>query len=138
MLLVYAGCGSSSIHGIGLFAQEFIAAGTPTWIFQPGFDLILTEAAVLNLSPNAQKQVKYYAFFNPQKQVYILSSDDDRFTNHSDDPNTRLADDRFVAVRNIYPGEEITCDYQELGWTEFLGNASNPASKALFSSICQS
>ncbi|MGE0132837.1 MAG: SET domain-containing protein-lysine N-methyltransferase [Blastocatellales bacterium] len=41
---------------------------------------------------------------------------DDRFTNHSDDPNMRADGDfTYVAARDIQAGEEITCDYWALG-----------------------
>ena len=39
MLLVKTKIGPSKIAGIGLFADEFIAKGTPVWKFEPGFDL---------------------------------------------------------------------------------------------------
>jgi SET domain-containing protein len=43
-----------------------------------------------------------------------MSSDDDRFTNHSNDPNTHMVGNHAVATRDIQPGEELTDDYTEL------------------------
>lgn len=43
MLLVKTKIGPSKIHGIELFAAEFIKRGTPTWQFTPGFDLELNK-----------------------------------------------------------------------------------------------
>ena len=121
MLLVNARMGPSQIHGFGSIAQEFIPVGTITWRFQPGFDLELTEEQVEALSPTARAQVRYYAFFDPARRLYFLCSDDDRFTNHSETPNQRMEGDVSIATRDIEAGEELTCDYRELGWTEFLG-----------------
>jgi uncharacterized protein len=119
MLLVNARMGPSCIHGMGLIAKEFIPAGTRVWEFRPDFDLILTEEQLATLSPAAQEQVRYYSYgnYDPANRVYILSSDDDRFTNHSDTPNTAMEGSVrvTVAVRDILPGEEITWDYRP--WT---------------------
>ena len=40
MLLVKTRLGASAIHGIGLFADEFIPKDTVTWRFTPGLDQI--------------------------------------------------------------------------------------------------
>ena len=39
MLFVKTRLGESLLHGIGLFADEFIARHTVLWKFTPGFDL---------------------------------------------------------------------------------------------------
>ena len=121
MLLVNAQCGPSLIHGLGLIAQEPIAAGTRTWEFRPGFDITVSEAASLTLSVPARRQLRFHAYFDLVKRVFVLSGDDDRYTNHSPEPNIRMLGDYTEAIRDIAEGAEITCDYRELGWTEFLG-----------------
>ena len=50
----------------------------------------------------------------------MLSSDDDRFTNHSDDPNTKCQGQSTFAVRDIQEGEEITNNYRELVMLKFI------------------
>ena len=117
MLLVNARVGVSRIHGLGLIAQQFIAQGTRVWWFQAGFDLMIDEVAMQALSTTAQAQVRHYAFYDPQRRVYVLSGDDDRFTNHAEDANTRERGgyDSF-ASRDIQAGEEITWNYQ--GWID--------------------
>ncbi len=119
MLLVNARAGVSKIHGIGLIAQEFIPKGTRIWRFQSGFDLMLSEEQLQPLSAPAQQHVRYYAFYDPEKRAYVLSGDDDRFTNHSDEPNTEnvytgAGDFETSASRDIQAGEEITWNYR--GW----------------------
>ena len=42
MLLVKTHIAPSQIHNLGLFADEFIPAGTEVWRFTPGYDLELT------------------------------------------------------------------------------------------------
>ncbi len=119
MLLVNAKAGPSRIHGIGLIAQEFIPKGTVVWEFLPGFDVLIPEADLERLSPAAREQAIYWSYFHLATRTFVMSSDDDRFTNHSDDPNTRAVGDCTVAVRDIQPGEEITNDYNELVMLNF-------------------
>jgi len=117
MLHIEANAGVSSIHGIGLFAAQFIPAGTVIWRFQAGFDVELSDEDLALLTPAAQKQVSRYAYSYPRSRRYFLSSDDDRFTNHSDTPNTHFVDGCTIAARDIEPGEELTTDYREFGMT---------------------
>ena len=43
MLYVKTKIGQSKIHGMGLFADQFIKKGTIIWKFTPGFDLKFTK-----------------------------------------------------------------------------------------------
>lgn len=88
VLLVNASARPSELHGIGLIAREFIPCGTQIWIINPDFDRLLSEEEFQALSPVAQQQVKHYAYFCNTQRKYVLSADDDRFTNHSENPNT--------------------------------------------------
>ena len=111
MLLVNARAGLSEIHGIGLIAKEFIPKGTLIWRFQEGFDLVISEEEMSKLSGPARDQVIWYAYYDKVDKEYILSSDDDRFTNHSDTPNSANIGDDTYAIVDIEPGTEITWDY---------------------------
>lgn len=113
MLMVHARKGPSSIHGVGLIASEFIAAGTTVWAFHPGFDSKISERVLSALSEEARSQVLHYAFYDAPARRWVLSADDDRFTNHSDDANTAEIDGGYdsVATRDIRPGEELTWNY---------------------------
>lgn len=123
MLLVKARAGISKIHGIGLIAREFIPRGTRVWRFEPSFDLVFTGEQVLSLPSGTRDQVLWYAYHDTTKNIYVLSGDDDRFTNHSDDPNTQDEDHRTYAasyaIKDIQPGEEITWDYRPWGGVGF-------------------
>lgn len=115
MLMVYARAGESSIHRLGLIAKQFISVGTVIWEFTPGFDLEIPEGKLDLLSAPAREQVVYYSYFKRTSKSYLLSSDDDRFTNHSNQPNAKFIEDCTIALRDIAADEEITIDYCELG-----------------------
>ena len=121
MLLVKARAGPSRIHGLGLIAQEPIAAGKKVWEFTPGFDSTIHENDLHAMSATTRDQVRHYSYCHIRAASFVLSGDDDKFTNHSSDPNTGPQHDFFVALRDIMAGDEITCDYSELGrFPEFL------------------
>lgn len=117
MLLVKTKIGPSSIHGIGLFADEFIKKGTVIWKFNPTFDLRFDASQLDSLSEAARKQFLNYAYFNPRMQKYVLCFDDCRFINHSEHPNCLEVpsggpeEGLDIAAWDIQKGEELTCDY---------------------------
>ncbi|MBI2514707.1 SET domain-containing protein [Candidatus Wolfebacteria bacterium] len=114
MLLVKTKIGPSKIHGIGLFADEFIPKDTPTWEFTPGFDVILTEEDVSKLPPLARGAFLHYCYKDLDWNKYILCSDDGRFMNHADDPSTGYIpaiSEWDIALRDIQLGEELTYNY---------------------------
>ena len=126
MLLVDAHVGVSEIHGLGLISGQIISAGTTIWQFQPGFDVAVTEAEYGNLPPNARRAIDYYSYHCKIAGMHVLSSDDDRFTNHSADPNSIFVDGVTIAVRDIQPGEEVTMNYNEFGVLPALPRALWP------------
>jgi len=117
MLRVHATAQPSLIHGQGLFAHQHIKAGETIWAFDPPFDVRYTENELRNLSPHAQRQVLYYSSFENDCGCYLLTGDDDRFINHSDTPNATDGGNTITAIRDILPGEEITLDYRQLGYS---------------------
>lgn len=62
MLLVKTKIGHSKIHGIGLFANEFILKDTPIWKFVPGFDLEFSEEEVSVLPTPARAFLLHYGY----------------------------------------------------------------------------
>ncbi len=128
MLLVKTTLAPSPIHGSGLFSNEPIASGTDVWRFQEGFDLEKTPAEVAALPTVAQDWFKKYGYLDHHIDQYILSFDDARFMNHSDDPNVRPDYNRHrcavgIAVRDIAKGEELTINYRELEHSSWLSPA---------------
>lgn len=116
MLLVRTQIRHSPIHGIGLFADELIPAGTVIWEYTEQFDLLFEAESLASLSDHARFLVEKYSYFEEALGRLVLCGDDARFMNHADLPN---ADDLpgmlTVAASDIAPGEEITCDYNKLG-----------------------
>lgn len=114
MLLVKTKVKNSDLHGLGLFADEFIPKDTIIWKLNPSFDLLLGKD-LYNLSETAKKQVLHYAYFDNNYNKYVLCSDDARFFNHSNTPNCLDkmigGEDLTIAARDILEGEELTSDY---------------------------
>ncbi len=118
MMLVKTEKRKSEIHGMGLFAAEFIRAGTPTWRFTPGLDLALHPAVLQSLNSHNLPWLLTYAYWDIRTGLYVLCADDARYMNHSDTPTVVGDYDREpvfgmdIAARDIEEGEELTCDYR--------------------------
>lgn len=108
----------SKIHGLGLFADEFIAKGTVIWQYHE-LDRKFTEAELAQLPNIARELIDNYCYHSDVDGTYVLCFDDARFINHSPNANTetRALPDQpeglEVAKRDIQPGEEIVCDCRE-------------------------
>ena len=79
MLLVKTKIAKSSIHGIGVFADQPIKKGTVIWKFMPEFDISFSKQEVEKLSNPAKEQFYHYAYFDKKYGKYVLCSDDARF-----------------------------------------------------------
>ena len=116
MLLVKTKLDVSPIHGIGLFAAEFIPEYTIIWKFNPCIDLRLCAEQIEQLPASCGEQIRKYTYREIHTGLYVLCGDDARFFNHSDEPNCldfyhNEEEDLTVANRNINAGEELTCNY---------------------------
>lgn len=116
MLLVKTRLGMSDIHGIGLFAAEFIREGTVVWRSHPAVDIRLAEEQILGLPEPCREQIQKYSYREKHSGLYVLCGDDARFFNHSAEPNCidvfgGEGEDLTVAARDVEQGEELTCDY---------------------------
>lgn len=115
MLKVRTRLAKSTVHGIGLFADELIPGGMVVWEFDPCFDVVFSREDLDALSCPARAQVEKYSYFERELGAYVLCGDDARFMNHCAAPNTAEARGmRTLAARAIAVGEEITCDYASL------------------------
>lgn len=117
MLCVKTKIKESSIHGIGLFADEFIKKGTVIWRFTPGFDLKLTEEEILKLPEAVQIYLSRYMWKSKKSGKYCFSSDNGKFFNHSNDQNcsSEYFDEEeeslVIALKDISLEEELTDNY---------------------------
>lgn len=99
--------------GFGVVATEFIPKGTITWA-SDGLDQIISPGRVPDFPECMRAYIDKYAYKNGGGDL-ILCWDHSRFINHSCHP-TSLAPgfDIEIAVRDIYPGEQVTDDYGTL------------------------
>jgi SET domain-containing protein len=115
MLLVRTRLEKSAVHGIGLFADQFIPKGTTLWRFHPTVDTKHSLDQLSEVAPPSLEQLRRYTYREKYSGLYVLCGDDARFFNHAKNPNCIDVDDGqegiTVAVRDIQPGEEMTCDY---------------------------
>lgn len=127
MFLIKTCLDKSPIHGIGVFAVTGIPGGAPVWRFEPLFDKTIREADLARFPEHVQEHVRIHAEHFPELGVYRLSSDEDKYMNHSSDPNLRVTEDDFlVATRDIAPGEELTIDYGQIGMIHHIVKEIDP------------
>jgi len=112
MLRINTYISESVIHGLGLFAAEPVSAGTVIWRFDPPFDVTFVKDTLGVLPPPARELVEKYAYFEKALNQYVLCGDDARFMNHSTTPNTEERTRFTIALRDIKPSEELTCNYE--------------------------
>lgn len=103
--------------GIGVVATEFIPKGTITWIFDP-LDQTFTPDEIQAFEPMYRNFIDKYTY-RDHLGNYVLCWDHARFMNHSYNANCISTAYNFeLAVRDIYPGEELTDDYGYLNLSE--------------------
>jgi uncharacterized protein len=103
--------------GYGVFATAPIPRGTVVWVLCR-LDRILTPAELAALPLPYLPIVEKYAYVNGD-QNQVLCWDHARYLNHSCRPSMRGLGSEFeIAVRNITPGEHITCEYGALNLTQ--------------------
>jgi uncharacterized protein len=105
MLCVRCYVSNSIVHGMGVFASQFIAKGTEVWKFDPRIDSLLSPEQV------QERQTLRYVFWDNKYQAYIKCGDAAIFTNHSFAPNVGYIDGKWGALRDITAHEEIYEDY---------------------------
>jgi hypothetical protein len=115
MLLVETYVGPSTIEGVGVFASSRITAGTLIWKFVPRFDISISKEELEAFpSPVYNLMIRYAYPHHESPDVLIIESDNGRFMNHSDLPNTDFKPQiEGYAVCDIEPGEELSCDYRD-------------------------
>jgi SET domain-containing protein len=125
MLLVDVYLEKSPIQGIGVFAKNHIASGTLIWKLDPRFDRIIEVEVYESQTGPVKSYLDRYAYPDRRNaNCIVFEADDARYMNHADEPNCDVsAPEESYALRDIAPGEELTCDYNlffEAGF-DFLG-----------------
>ncbi len=110
MLTVKTYIDKSLVHGIGLFAAEFIPKDTLIWKLNRDLDLIISQNEYDKLSTLSKEHFDWFAYYSENRGGWILCFDNAKFVNHSKTPNTYRVGDT-IALHDIQIGEEITEDY---------------------------
>lgn len=113
MMTVRCYLAPSAIEGLGVFATQTIAQGEVIWKFDPVFDHIFPVSYILDQPDHVKEFLERYTYVHPtDPELMVLDSDEGRFMNHSDQPNTDFTNPEVgIALRDILAGEELTCDY---------------------------
>ncbi len=99
--------------GYGVFATALIPRGAITWV-RDDFDILLGKDEFERLKPIYRPLADKYAYLDAEG-VYVLCWDIAKYVNHSCDPSCLGGTEEFeVAVRDVLPGDELTCDYATL------------------------
>ncbi|MGI8526682.1 MAG: SET domain-containing protein [Pseudolabrys sp.] len=110
MLLVKTYLGQSKIHGLGVFAGEYIRKGAKVWCFVEGFDRAWSPREFARLPKSARDFIQHHGY-RVDGEI-LLTVDLDRHINHSETANTGWRTGHIVALRNIPKGAEITNNYR--------------------------
>lgn len=103
--------------GYGVFATKFIPKGTITWALDE-LDQTFNETYVNSLNTVQRQNLLKYCYRDNQGK-YVLCWDIAKFVNHSFNANCISTAYEFeVAIRDIYPGEQLTDDYGYLNVDE--------------------
>jgi len=105
--------------GHGVFATRFIPRGTLVWTLCD-FDIRLSPGRVAAAEPAYRRIIDTYAYGDAGGDR-ILCWDHGRYVNHSCDPAMlSVGPDCEIAVRDLHPGDELTCEYGTLNLVEPL------------------
>ena len=128
MLLIDHYVAKSTIHGLGVYSADFVPEGQKVWEFHPAINRIISEAELEGLPRYVRSLIEARAEYLMEERAFLTSLDGDQFVNHSDNPNTEKNGAEWFAARDIYPGDEITCDYRQtlvLGYDPETGKPHN-------------
>ena len=103
-------------RGIGVFATEFIPAGTRVTGFKRTFYNEQQVREILDKLHSHKERCDWLDHIYGLNGMVVIDHDDGGFLNHSDNPNIYMDDvdnSKDFASRDIFPGEELTEDYRQ-------------------------
>jgi len=105
----------SAIHGVGVFANHDIDAGTRLDMFEEDTRFLPaapSDAAKRLLDTLSVAGEDGHGYYCPRNFTSVAVG---WYLNHSDNPNAGHTDWEYFALRSIKHDEEITIDYRTLG-----------------------
>lgn len=118
MLKVKTSIKPSPINNVGCFLEEPVKKGQVIWEFDTTFDILLSPVEYEALDRRQKEFVDHYGYLDKLqfKGYYVIHSGNDRFMNHSDNPNTIGTEDaglshKMIAAMDMTAGTELTCNY---------------------------
>jgi hypothetical protein len=138
-------------YGHGIYAKEFIPAGTVWWKEQVGINVLLVsrnqyktlcdserDSEISPYSHALWDMISNFCPYCSDRDSLVLIMDNGRYVNHSDEPNSRWKDGVCVALRDIAPGEEIFENYNAYDkycwpepWDDFSEDVINSVDESL-------
>jgi len=121
---------TSDLHGVGLFADQPIPAGTLVYTASPLLDLNITQEQFDSLDQKEKDEILWWGFFDEPSRKWHVDFDVSKFINHS--YKATLSQDKdhdeayLVAMRDIARGEELTQNYLEFEGPEDLQRRGIP------------
>ncbi|KPJ98366.1 MAG: hypothetical protein AMJ60_08485 [Desulfobacterales bacterium SG8_35] len=120
MLKVRTYLSTSTVHGIGVYADEDIPRGTVIWEFNPHVDLVYTPDEWNNVSASISEPslavLKRYSY--KEKGNHYLCLDNAQFMNHCAtlfNVEDHQEGSLMLARCDIRKGEELLCNYFQFG-----------------------
>lgn len=113
LLLIEHYVAPSPVHGLGVFAVNFVSKGTKVWVVHPVIDRVIPISDLKGLPNHVVKRVEMHGEFLPHLDSFRLGFDGAQFLNHCDEPDLVDRGDEMFATRDIIAGEELYCDYRQ-------------------------
>lgn len=116
MILIKIEVKDTKSKGLGVFSSNKVLKGTKVWHFDPQIDREFSKDQYDNMSELGKDFLSTYGYVDDQGNWY-LDVGNERFINHSDDPNIKFGEDPKsdgFTVRDIQIGEELTINYREI------------------------
>lgn len=107
----------SSLHGIGVFADEDIPKDFCIVEASPLLDINLSVDEFESLSDNEKQEIKHHGHYDKVLKKYHVDFNMTRFANHSESPNLSQKYNEkgyyIVSIQDIKKGEELTINYED-------------------------
>lgn len=110
--------------GLGCFINENVKSGNLVWENNGISEIVYSKNEFTNLPLAFKKSINKFIYKNNDK--YFLNLDNSRFMNHSETPTlVMLENGSYISSKDLYIGDELTCNYKEFyddDWLNYILN----------------